>query len=621
MKKKLNIDNNIDEEETIIQSFNNKPDEITVHFKNSNYDRKTSFKVNINEKVLDLINRYRETVINDLNTYTYIFKNEKLNLSLTLKQAGLYNGCEILVIQTNYIKEDEDSRNKLEYNKIYIQKIETEDKYAKEINIKFLKIMNGYYNKIYDCQLTGLLKLCLLKEISSILTQDRCKNLDALTSLILRILSNGYIIQNNDKENIKQILNKIKGSNIINFSNFVDEEINLNKMNKIISLLTQQEFIKINDIRYRLSKYNHYMKLFNNEFKKAIRKSIFEFSVISVAIIEREDFEKFETERNRCPNRVERILYHGTDVEPISGILTSLYRKSIGPQKAILGDGVYFTDLLDYAWYYGGQGGNRKNISKIPKVDDVFSVIINAIYYDKNGCQQVWDRKRTPGKNKINFGYAGARTNILTKSDITKFYATEYVINDLDQICPFMSAKLKRVEYCIIWRDTNFSSKPIYNNDYDKIFKNFLKERLKYINQQSNYNVYPCESSEEALELVKRKKYNKIVLISNIGEDYGGKFFVENARKIIGNNVITLFLAAKRSHLNWIKDFTNAIFSNEPEFDEEFLLCFNGNNIEYNIKCLVNKLEKYYKVKFNFDEIFLYYPHFMEEGSYQNLIF
>ena len=260
MMKKLNIDNNIDEEETIIQSFNNKPDEITVHFKNSNYDMKTSFKVNINEKVLALINRYRETIINDLNTYTYIFKNEQLNLSLTLKQAGLYNGCEILVIQTNYIKEDEDSTNKLEYNKIYIPKIENEDKYAKEINIKFLKIMNGTYTNIKESELFGLLKLCLLKEISSILTQDRCKNLDSLTSLILRILSNGYIIQNNDKENIKQILNKIKGSNIINFSNFVDEEIDLNKMNKLISLLTEQELIKINDIRYRLSKYNHYMK-------------------------------------------------------------------------------------------------------------------------------------------------------------------------------------------------------------------------------------------------------------------------------------------------------------------------------------------------------------------------
>ena len=28
--------------------------------------------------------------------------------------------------------------------------------------------------------------------------------------------------------------------------------------------------------------------------------------------------------------------------------------------KAINGKGVYFTDLLDYAWYYGGES-NREN--------------------------------------------------------------------------------------------------------------------------------------------------------------------------------------------------------------------------------------------------------------------
>ena len=70
--------------------------------------------------------------------------------------------------------------------------------------------------------------------------------------------------------------------------------------------------------------------------------------MISLVVIEREDFERFETEREKCPNRVERILYHGTSVEPISGILTGLYRKSLERKKAINGPGVYFTDLLDY---------------------------------------------------------------------------------------------------------------------------------------------------------------------------------------------------------------------------------------------------------------------------------
>ena len=34
------------------------------------------------------------------------------------------------------------------------------------------------------------------------------------------------------------------------------------------------------------------------------------------------------------------------------------------------------------------------------------------------------------------------------------------------------------------------------------------------------------------MKLVKRKKYNKIILISNVGKNLGGKHFVEEARKI-----------------------------------------------------------------------------------------
>ena len=58
----------------------------------------------------------------------------------------------------------------------------------------------------------------------------------------------------------------------------------------------------------------------------------------------------------------------------------------------------------------------------------------------------------------------------------------------------------------------------------------------------AKYNIYPCETSEEALELVNRKKYNKIILISNVGSDIGGKKFIDKAREIIGNDVIVYFL-------------------------------------------------------------------------------
>ena len=422
-------------------------------------------------------------------------------------------------------------------------------------------------------------------------------------------------------------MEKSKGSNIITFSNYVDEMIDSQLINKILDLLEKKDKIEMKNLKNLLSNYNNCISLFNKEYNKSQKESIFEFSIISLVIIEREDFEKFEQEREKCPNRVERILYHGTKIENISKILTRLYETSKTKGNSINGEGVYFTNSLDYAWYYGSQAGKRANFYVLPKIGDTFTIIMNYIYYDENGIKKIKNNNdiRTPGKNQINYAYSGSGTERLSKYDKSKFYATEYVINELDQICPFMTAKLERVEYCIIWRDDNFSSKPVFNNKFDKIFKSFLKERMKYINHYATYNIYPCETSKEVLELVRRKKYNKIILISNVGKNFGGKLFIDEARKIIGNNVITLFLAYNISHLNWIKNYENALFSNDPKFYEEYLHCFEKgyceSMVKINTKNLIEKLETHYKVKFNFNDKYLDYPLFKKEGKYGDLNF
>ena len=495
--------------------------------------------------------------------------------------------------------------------------------YMKEINIKFIKVLkNNIYNN--NLEIEGILKLCLLKEVSQKISRERLGKLPDLIKYIIEILSNNYIRDSPDnvKQNILDVLKNVRGSNILNLSNFVDEIIDQSQLNNILKLLNNDDLKEMNNIKCRLSNYNNCIALFKKEYEKSKKESIFEFSVVSLVIIEREDFEKFENERKHCQNRVERILYHGTSIIPISEILTGLYKKSMEKRKAINGKGVYFTDSLDYGWFYGGKDGNRANFSGIPKIRDTFTVIVNSVYYDKTGFQQVKDSKRTPGKNQINFAYAGARSERLDKPDKTKFIGTEYVIYDLDQICPFMAITLIREEYCVIWRDNNFSSKPVYNNEFDKTFKEFLKERLKYINQYANYNIYPCETTEEALELVNRKKYNKIILLSNVGTDLGGKKFVDKAREIIENDVIVLFLAYRTSHLKWIKQYKNALFSNEPKFYEEYLKCFDEScDIKNKIQSLINNLEKHYNVKFNFDDKYLDYPLFKEDGKYSELRF
>ena len=78
------------------------------------------------------------------------------------------------------------------------------------------------------------------------------------------------------------------------------------------------------------------MKLFEKDFEQRKKNSIFEFSVISLVIQERKDFQVFEKERNNCQNRVDKILYHGTSIEfindenkivkPIPWILTGHFK-------------------------------------------------------------------------------------------------------------------------------------------------------------------------------------------------------------------------------------------------------------------------------------------------------
>ena len=50
---------------------------------------------------------------------------------------------------------------------------------------------------------------------------------------------------------------------------------------------------------------------------------------------------------------------------------------------------------------------------------------------------------------------------------------------------------------------------------------------MRYIEQYSKFNIYPCQASEEALKLIKRIKQNKIILLSNIGTDFGGKKLID----------------------------------------------------------------------------------------------
>ena len=87
------------------------------------------------------------------------------------------------------------------------------------------------------------------------------------------------------------------------------------------------------------------------------------------------------------------MVFHGTKSESISSILSSQFRKA---GTHFFGIGTYFTDLLDYAWFYAAEIDDNKfeNVGKIPRVNESFSFIASEIYYDTTKFEPVYDTEK-----------------------------------------------------------------------------------------------------------------------------------------------------------------------------------------------------------------------------------
>ena len=217
-----------------------------------------------------------------------------------------------------------------------------------------------------------------------------------------------------------------------------------------------------------------------------------------------------------------KIVFHGSKSKNISIILASEFRHA---ERHIFGIGTYFTDLLDYVWYYAAEVENdndrRKNFHKIPKLKESFSFVVSEIYYDKTQFDQVYDLnkeyEKVP-KNGIRHALVSYKSAPIPKNEIPYhrgFKGTEYVITQSEQILPFLNVTVERVEFLIVWRDNNFN--PSNPNGYTK-FKEILDFNLtikKYAAFNFKTKIYNFYESGEALNFIKRKKYNKIILITN----------------------------------------------------------------------------------------------------------
>ena len=437
------------------------------------------------------------------------------------------------------------------------------------------------------------------------------------------------IIDITNEENRNQLKTKILNLPDYDDINFFESAKNINmediyKFFRGLSLNAEELENNQQNILAKLEKYNN---IFEMEMEKALKNSIFEYKIINIIIIDKND-EEYQRAKNNCRNIETKILFHGTKIDAITGILSDQFFYA---RIAIFGPGVYFTDMLDYAWYYAGEE-YRGNFKIIPRIGNSFSFVASEIFYDRNKRVTVYNnnlRNIPVEQNGIRCAFVHPDSSVISENELnnyTKFKGTEFLITCKNQIIPLYSVTVQRIENLIIWRDYNFSENNPnnYDNNTFSRMQNFHK-RIKYIIQyELNSKVYFINTTEEAIELLNKKKYNKVIIITN-GSNNGKDFIIE-ARKIIGANTIAAVTAYDIArHISWVKDMKNVLILNGIDFHKKFLRAAINHDFE-SLQNLRNEIiECYSNINgFGLRELtrdLFNFPKFKSEGRFEELDF
>ena len=542
--------------------------------------------------------------------FYYIYKNKKYQKDDKVEEVlNIKEGDKIIIVNT------------------FTKECCVECNFHKNINL------NEADMKVEE--LSGILHLCNLKNISRYIDLNKIK--DNTIREIMKDLKEGIQLTDNPQKDIKESLSKKDGSNILTFINYLNKKIKNQDVKDLVNLIDNNQRNEIMAIWSVLSKYQDFNKLFEKDFSKMIENSYIDYSLISAQIYQHKRRRQFVEDLKKCDNVEARYLLHGTQVEPISLILTDEFKYT---RKAFYGMGVYFTDMIDYVSFYcgGDSYGTRRDLwNKVIPVGNTISCIATEVFYSKDKKNKIYDfigpvtldhfptykelqdkyEDKMVKENEINCievetikGHAlKSKEGIDIAKQKGKLIGTEYVITEMKQILPLYGLTLKRNEYLVIWRDPSFDKKTEWNN--------FLEERKMYIYKESKMNAFFVGSIEKGLEIIQRKRYNKIIIISNIGLDLSGKKFVEVARKILGFDVMVLFFSNNKNNFEWLQKFPNALYTSMNNFYEKYVSNYNKNGLIQ----LKKEVEKQYKIKLNFTNDFLSFPKYVDNKKYDDLFF
>ena len=140
-------------------------------------------------------------------------------------------------------------------------------------------------------------------------------------------LFNSY--NNNKKENKTNIYEHSKNitiNDLNNLINFLSDEADKQEINQFVKNF--EEFFDN-----------------ENEIEKNLLNSIFEYKIINIYLINKDNL-YYKVNKEKCPNREIRLLYHGTLPKNFPPILLENF--NCESEIHIIGEGTYFTDSFDY---------------------------------------------------------------------------------------------------------------------------------------------------------------------------------------------------------------------------------------------------------------------------------
>ena len=539
-----------------------------------------------------------------------------------IKSIDLRNKLEIFLATTNF---EFRLRGKLYADNQIISFEEGDTIYIYKKQEQKQNVTNQQSKKL-NSNLSKILHLFLVKFISTKINDFQMLSNNILRSVISELKENIILII--DKfNNIKIYTKENFERNIISYANYIYITIGENEINYIISTLEEKTINEIIEFHKLLSFYDQYKTFFEETLSETLEKSYFEYSISGIQLLSINDNNQYFEESKKCQNIINKYLFHEipSNLDIVNNNILN-YSK-----KPSFGMGFYFTDSLDYLAY---KSGNKNN--KPISVNSSFSCNISQIYYDNNLKKNITDftyfnneLEHFPTYEEINMNYSNKKVvknglhfarvksnsgQIINENDLKEknrnnLIGKEYVITEKEQVLPLFNLDFKINESLIIWRDPTINE----NKSYAKVF-NVSK---MYINQFLRINAYFKDSIENALELIKRKKLNKIILISNIGLDLSGKKLMEIARKILDFPVIILFFSQNLMHLKWIQEEKNILFTSDTNFYKKYILNYN----EKDLIELKKEIENNFKIKLQFTRDYLKFPKFIGNRKFKDIIF